>query len=63
VNNKGALDATGEKLSATHDIGSSLPNDTEVSSAQEREKEITYDRGLKAWLQVFGAFFLWFNTW
>lgn len=27
------------------------------------EDEMTFDTGLKAWLQVVGAFFIFFNSW
>lgn len=43
--------------------------DEDASSAQikdEQESEherTTFDTGIQAWLQVLGAFFLWFNTW
>lgn len=25
--------------------------------------QLDFDTGMKAWLQVLGAFFLWFNSW
>jgi hypothetical protein len=41
-----------------------------ISPASPTEKEtkdqdvqFNFDTGMKAWLQVLGAFFLWFNSW
>lgn len=31
--------------------------------AKEYDVQFEFDTGLKAWLQVLGAFFLWFNSW
>jgi hypothetical protein len=30
---------------------------------ESRHDMNTFDTGIRAWLQVLGAFFLWFNTW
>lgn len=27
------------------------------------DKAVEFDKGLKAWLQVLGAFFMYFNSW
>ena len=51
--------------------GDAVPDsDTSSPSSSQREKQSGYgnsehnfDKGLKAWLQVLGAFFLWFNSW
>jgi hypothetical protein len=40
--------------------------DTEHRLGQDKDEPAqapTYDTGVKAWLHVLGAFFLWFNTW
>jgi len=34
-----------------------------ASPPAEKEPELSYDTGLKAWLQVVGSFFLFFNSW
>lgn len=39
-----------------------VANPAEMRNESEY-KTNTFDTGIKAWLQVFGAFFLWFNTW
>jgi hypothetical protein len=43
-------------------VSSVLPlppvNDSAYGSSED-----DFDTGLKAWLQVLGAFFLWFNSW
>jgi hypothetical protein len=42
-------------------------NDPERDFVQMEDKlqreTSAFDTGLQAWLQVLGAFFLWFNTW
>lgn len=52
---------------ATEDESHSPPS-TALAEAGERgsgyeNAEPSFDVGLKAWLQVLGAFFLWFNSW
>lgn len=38
--------------------------DAHVTGAQPSEKQdFVYDTGLVPWLQVFGSFFLFFNSW
>ena len=37
------------------------PRSDDASEYEKEEKG--FDKGLKAWLQVLGAFFLWFNSW
>lgn len=31
--------------------------------AKDYDVQLDFDTGIKAWLQVLGAFFLWFNSW
>lgn len=31
--------------------------------AKDYGVQLDFDMGIKAWLQVLGAFFLWFNSW
>jgi hypothetical protein len=59
IMNRTSDDASGE---------SSIPADGEPLARQEKmsgyeDAEHSFDTGLKAWLQVLGAFFLWFNSW
>lgn len=38
--------------------------DAQITGAQPSEKpDVVYDTGLVPWLQVFGSFFLFFNSW
>ena len=38
--------------------------DAQITAAQPSEKqEFVYDTGFVPWLQVFGSFFLFFNSW
>lgn len=30
---------------------------------EKGEVKLVFDHGLRVWMQVFGAFWLWFNTW
>jgi hypothetical protein len=44
-----------------------LPHNT-LPASQDKEigdksEQLVFDSGIKAWLQVLGAFFLWFNSW
>ena len=34
-----------------------------AGKTESAKEEPTFDSGTKAWLQVLGAFFLWFNSW
>lgn len=35
----------------------------DVLAVQDTKEDATMDGGLQAWMQVFGAFWIWFNTW
>lgn len=39
------------------------PNTSDSVAEKQPEPELTYDTGLKTWLQVLGSFFLFFNSW
>lgn len=34
-----------------------------IEKVPNYEVQLDFDTGMKAWLQVLGAFFLWFNSW
>lgn len=42
---------------------SSRPSPSQVKYSGYGSSEHDFDTGLMAWLQVLGAFFLWFNSW
>jgi hypothetical protein len=54
---KGGVDASLPTGSST------VPSPPEVKDSGYGSSEQDFDNGLKAWLQVIGAFFLWFNSW
>jgi len=66
-----SLSTTLEKGSqfSTVDLADSTPCSSRNSIIEKQEDDSTADAvdipngGLVAWLQVLGAFFLWFNTW
>lgn len=35
----------------------------DLSSVTQRDVNPVLDHGYQAWAQIFGAFWLWFNTW
>jgi hypothetical protein len=37
-----------------------IPIDEKV---KDHDEQFEFDTGIKSWLQVLGAFFLWFNSW
>ncbi|KAL7954893.1 putative MFS monocarboxylate transporter [Trichoderma compactum] len=39
------------------------PNTLPLTTDKQPPSELDFDTGIKAWLQVLGAFFLWFNSW
>ena len=43
--------------------GETPPNGAKTATEAEKEPEPTFDKGFKSWLQVFGSFFLFFNSW
>lgn len=49
----------------TKDEENGIANVTAAAPDQSPEKdpEITFDSGLRSWLQVLGSFFLFFNSW
>ncbi|KAL7942546.1 putative MFS monocarboxylate transporter [Trichoderma barbatum] len=47
----------------TQDHEPGTPNTLPTSSDKQPAEELDFDTGIKAWLQVLGAFFLWFNSW
>lgn len=51
--------------SAVSEIPIDTKTDENTASTRDksRPKTTTFDTGTRAWLQVLGAFFLWFNTW
>ncbi len=62
-------------LDRTPQMGPSIRHDSEKTDASQNtpaipqgnapgyDDHLSYDTGTKAWLQVLGAFFLWFNSW
>lgn len=49
-----------QRRQAAADASFGIPIDEE---AKNHDVQLEFDTGLKAWLQVLGAFFLWFNSW
>lgn len=49
------------------DGGASSPELTAPAKTEKSpgygQDDVQYDTGIWAWLQVLGAFFLWFNSW
>ena len=56
-----------EERAAVHSLNADEENDSKdahITEAQPSEKpDLVYDTGLVPWLQVFGSFFLFFNSW
>jgi hypothetical protein len=44
-------------------VPSTAPSPPQVKDSGYGTSERNFDTGLKAWLQVLGAYFLWFNSW
>ncbi|KAM0519034.1 hypothetical protein ACHAPE_004027 [Trichoderma viride] len=49
-----------EQRQTAPDASFGIPMD---EGAKDYDVQLEFDTGLKAWLQVLGAFFLWFNSW
>ncbi|KAL6799974.1 putative MFS monocarboxylate transporter [Trichoderma sp. SZMC 28012] len=52
-----------EIYDGTKDRGATPPNTLPMTTDKQPTEELEFDTGIKAWLQVLGAFFLWFNSW
>lgn len=56
-----------EERAAVHSLNADNEEnekDSHITGAQPAEKpDLVYDTGLVPWLQVFGSFFLFFNSW
>jgi hypothetical protein len=58
-----------EDARASADSQQEIKGETKTAAAVSQEKQTAVHNagipngGLQAWLQVLGAFFLWFNTW
>jgi hypothetical protein len=61
------LEIPGEERTGGDDsfpsVPSTAPPPQPVQDSGYGTSERNFDKGLKAWLQVLGAFFLWFNSW
>lgn len=44
-------------------IDAKTDENTANTRGKSRPETNAFDTGIRAWLQVLGAFFLWFNTW
>ena len=44
-------------------VAPSQPAARQETSKGYEDTEQDYDTGIQTWLQVLGAFFLWFNSW
>ena len=62
-----ATEMAGSSIDVTDDENRFPPNTAPVEArgtgSGYENAEPSFDVGLKAWLQVLGAFFLWFNSW
>lgn len=45
----------------TKDEENDIANTTDLPP--DKDPEVTFDTGLRSWLQVLGSFFLFFNSW
>lgn len=55
-----SMEERAEQRQAAPDASFGVPID---KGAKDYDVQLEFDAGLKAWLQVLGAFFLWFNSW
>lgn len=57
-------DEFGDNIKSGGDTArNSPPSAPQENESQPPVVEHEFDTGLTAWLQVLGAFFLWFNSW
>jgi hypothetical protein len=55
------VEQTANNHTVTKDEENAIANTTDLSP--DKDPEVTFDTGLRSWLQVLGSFFLFFNSW